>query len=154
MYPPLLSSFMLAKMSFSSQSPAPPCVLWIPLLSNISNGLPIYTDSQGESIQFYGFSKFVSSAGLFFWSPRLLTWQLHLDDPLSWELNMWAPYMKTALTSVYPTSVNYTALHSVAQARHLENSVTLPWLLTTYIIRYQVANYVSDLFSPIPLSLP
>ena len=60
-----LCSFMVAKMSFSSQSPIPICVPQITLLSKLSRCLPISTHFQGESILSYNFSKSVSLNDLF-----------------------------------------------------------------------------------------
>lgn len=83
-----------------------------------------------------------------FWSPRLLTWQLYLDDPLSTKAER-----ENSAWTLFPIGVsNSTALHSVARGSSLENFVTLPWLLHPGLTNYHVPNYVSDLLCLIPLS--
>ena len=101
----------------------------------------------------------ITLVNLCFWmtcfcNPRLLTWQLFLEDPLSIGIKQMSFLQEHySHTHVFNLS-DYTDLHSGAWASHLEDSVTLVWLLLTCLINYQAPYYASDLLSLIPSTSP
>ena len=114
MYRPPLSSIMLAKMSFSSPRPVPPVFSRSPFSATYLKASPFLLISKVNLSNPMTSVNLSLSAWLFSGVLDYLldgsTWKTHSPQ----GLNVWAPYMKTTPTPVFPTSVDYTALHSVA----------------------------------------